>query len=477
MEMPPEGPETLDMDSMGSDLMPPQMAASMPPPAMAPSAPPAGASPVSSLEVSEDGVELKVGDVEIEIHRTEADDELDEAVARRLGNAASRKFKQEVAALSKRHGVLKAAIAEARSTGTEDQKLRIAKIFESLARDAVKLQRQVILNERTAGGVPLETKLLSSIIKEMKDMSRRNNKNVFDFLFEAEEADDMMAPADAAPADEPADADAPPDADEPVEASPEVEAALKDLADALGMEVVPKGTAEPEGEGTEGEGTEDEGAVVEMDDGQTYEIAESDLRRELKRLRSLHEADAVAGSGASSFGGGKAGDDMFVDVDEETLLNALADELGSVKKIKSTAKMAEARVAKPAVNEAAVLRRQVQDYRNVADQLKKQIVEMNLFNAKLLYANKLMQNRDLSAKQQRAIVEAIDNAKTLREAKLLYKSLTDSLNKPTNRGGLTEGRDLRVLGSSSKSARSGQPVAEGAAGADRWALLAGIKKD
>ena len=37
---------------------------------------------------------------------------------------------------------------------------------------------------------------------------------------------------------------------------------------------------------------------------------------------------------------------------------------------------------------------------------------MNLFNAKLLFANKLMQNRGLSTKQQRAIVEALDKAST-----------------------------------------------------------------
>jgi hypothetical protein len=171
---------------------------------------------------------------------------------------------------------------------------------------------------------------------------------------------------------------------------------------------------------------------------------------------------------------------MFVDVDEETLLNALADELGSVPRLKKAPVTETRRPATRSIDEAAVLRRQVADYRNVAGQLKQQLVEMNLFNAKLLYANKLMQNRDLSAKQQRAIVEALDNAKTLREAKLLYKSLTDSLTRAANSGSLTEGRSPRILGSSSKSARSAQPnlVTEGAAGeTDRWALLAGIKKD
>ena len=85
-----------------------------------------------------------------------------------------------------------------------------------------------------------------------------------------------------------------------------------------------------------------------------------------------------------------------------------------------------------------------------------------------------MQNQNVTPKQQRAIVEALDSAKTLREAKLLYKSLTTSLNKRSR--ALSEGR-RRSLGSASKSTRpSGHPINEGV-GVDRWATLAGIDPD
>jgi len=116
--------------------------------------------------------------------------------------------------------------------------------------------------------------------------------------------------------------------------------------------------------------------------------------------------------------------------------------------------------------------RQLSEYKKATTALKGQLTEMNLFNAKLLYANKLMQNRNLSQKQQRAIVEALDNAKTLREAKLLYKSLTASLNKGKTRS-LREGKTLRTLGASSRSTRSAQPSTSGVE-VDRWAVLAGI---
>ena len=120
----------------------------------------------------------------------------------------------------------------------------------------------------------------------------------------------------------------------------------------------------------------------------------------------------------------------------------------------------------------ATARRQTAQYKKAVVGLKRQLVEMNLFNAKLLYANKLMQNKNLTVKQQKAIVEALDNAKTLREAKLLYKSLSESLSRRARGKSLNEG-SLRTLGSSSRSTRSAAPAKNGVE-ADRWAVLAGL---
>ena len=131
------------------------------------------------------------------------------------------------------------------------------------------------------------------------------------------------------------------------------------------------------------------------------------------------------------------------------------------------------RTRRARVNESRknrVLQSKLGKYKHAVGAMKNQLTEMNLFNAKLLYVNKLMQNRNLSSKQQRAIVEALDSAKTLREAKLLYKSLTNSLKK---RSTLREGRNARMLGSSSRSTRSASAGQSGNE-VDRWARLAGI---
>tara|TARA_Y100000310_G_C20022027_1_gene507820 strand:+ start:71 stop:436 length:366 start_codon:yes stop_codon:yes gene_type:complete len=115
-------------------------------------------------------------------------------------------------------------------------------------------------------------------------------------------------------------------------------------------------------------------------------------------------------------------------------------------------------------------------YKRAATKLKGQLVEMNLFNAKLLYANKLLQNKNLTVKQQRAIVEALDNAKTLREAKLLYKSLSESLARRGRGGKNLSESTIRTIGSSSRSTRSAAPTRNGNE-TDRWAVLAGISKN
>ena len=228
-------------------------------------------------------------------------------------------------------------------------------------------------------------------------------------------------------------------------------------------------------------------------------VAES---RRLRRRRFLRENEAV--DAASSFGGGEAGDEMFVDVDENDLLNALGEELGEVQAAPGSAKapadnfgggsiksdaMAEARRRRRNRRSSTrrnnnnrvveTARHRVRTANAKTQAVRKELNESNLFNAKLLYVTKLMQQHTLNKKQQRAIVEAMDNAKTQREAKLLFTSINESLGKrhasktAAKNGNLTENRSR--TGSSSRSLQSSAPANSGSE-LDRWAVLAGINK-
>ena len=188
------------------------------------------------------------------------------------------------------------------------------------------------------------------------------------------------------------------------------------------------------------------------------EIDENMLRSEIGKMKAIREGEAK--DMASHFGGGSMEGEMFVDGVE---LNKLHEMKTKAAKVVRKNRMLESKLSQ---------------YKKALQGMKDQLSEMNLFNAKLLYANKLMQNRELSMKQQRHIVESLDDAKTIGEAKILFESLSKSLvsSRTTSGRNLSEGAIRKPSGSSSTPVRSGQakPLTESVA-LDRWATLAGIR--
>jgi len=382
------------------------------------------------------------------------------------------------------------------------QRALVRNKYTKLYREAFSLYNDAILSEGESDneGLRRRTRL---IFKEIKLMAYNQRRGLFRTLFEGDEEQkgdgkQELEELDAVLTLEPA------DEDEAVE----VEELLGDLAiefeiDAEDADAGEGGEeAAPEEGGEEDLGgemeLESDVIIVDSSEDEVVEIDENMLRRELRRMRRLHENDPTDGSGDSSFGGGEAGEEPFVDFEDDDLLNALVDEIGDApvpdnggaakggdampeSRRRRARRIAERRrtAARRQKNSRTVsesrknraLGRQLVEYKKAVGSLRTQLTEMNLFNAKLLYANKLMQNRNVTPKQQRAIVEALDKAKTLREAKLLYQSLTASLNKSTKRS-LSEGRVV-TRGSSSKSTRSS--AAKSGVEVDRWAVLAGIK--
>tara|TARA_Y100001963_G_scaffold159001_2_gene260810 strand:+ start:45534 stop:46985 length:1452 start_codon:yes stop_codon:yes gene_type:complete len=118
------------------------------------------------------------------------------------------------------------------------------------------------------------------------------------------------------------------------------------------------------------------------------------------------------------------------------------------------------------------LNHKLAEYRSAVETLRGQLSEMNLFNAKLLYVNKLLQQKGVSDEQRKTVIESLDKARNLREVKLLYKSLSESMGKRS--GNLSESAVRRSVGSSSRATRSASPDSAPRE-VDRWAKLAGIK--
>ena len=324
-------------------------------------------------------------------------------------------------------------------------------------------------------------------------MSKRQSSNELDYLLEMNlfEDDEVEDSGEGMPVDDeemsgaeemPADDDMPA---EDEDSADDLEAALKDIIktaeDALGddmsMDDMPADDDDEE-EDLQLDGLFESDDVDEMIDAgmeemadetveevyesrrrdRVLEIDENMLRREIGKMKAIREGEAK--DMASHFGGGSLEGEAFVD---GVTLNKLHEIKTKAAKV---------------VRKNRILESKLSQYKKALRGMKGQLSEMNLFNAKLLYANKLMQNRDLSMKQQRHIVESLDEAKTMGEAKILFESLSKSLvsGKPASRSSnLTESTIRRSSSSASASVKSAQPLVESVA-LNRWATLAGIKK-
>ena len=232
---------------------------------------------------------------------------------------------------------------------------------------------------------------------------------------------------------------------------------------------------EDEGEEVEDEELEDEEEDLELDldSEELDEVLEIDLDMLKDEIRNMHLEEAkeltkikgIKKDMADLWGGkgsGKAGDDFGGGKREGDALSVKMN------------KLSEAYTSERRKNRS--LKNKLNEYRSAVETLREQLTEMNLFNAKLLYVNKLLQNKDVAPSQRKSIIEALDDARSLREVKLLFKSLTESIQKPKRNKRLTESVARRALGSSSKATQSSASSSRVETEMSRWAELAGIKK-
>ena len=111
--------------------------------------------------------------------------------------------------------------------------------------------------------------------------------------------------------------------------------------------------------------------------------------------------------------------------------------------------------------------------------LQKTINEVNLLNAKLLFANKLFRAHNMTNEQKVKVIETLDRTKSVREVKLVYSTLAEnfkytSSNKSAKKA-ISEGIASKVVKSTAPKAAK-QVIAESADFANRFKKLAGIIK-
>lgn len=74
------------------------------------------------------------------------------------------------------------------------------------------------------------------------------------------------------------------------------------------------------------------------------------------------------------------------------------------------------------------------DLKSVAHQVSDKLIELNNTNAKLVYQNRILESDSLNERQKEKLVEAVSSAKSIKEAKVIFETLQDSLSPKGEKG-------------------------------------------
>jgi hypothetical protein len=125
----------------------------------------------------------------------------------------------------------------------------------------------------------------------------------------------------------------------------------------------------------------------------------------------------------------------------------------------------------------AEMEAELEEAYKVIKSLRGTINEVNLLNAKLLYANKLFRSYNLNNEQKVKVVENLDRTNSVREVKLVYATLAESMKfggaerKQTAKRVVSEGISSKPVAS---TAPKKEIIAESNELANRFKKLAGI---
>ena len=107
------------------------------------------------------------------------------------------------------------------------------------------------------------------------------------------------------------------------------------------------------------------------------------------------------------------------------------------------------------------------------NELKTELNEVNLLNAKLLYTNKIFKAKNLTESKKVKVLKAFDKAKDVRQAKTIYETLQEGLiDKSSINESIRKGSASKASGLEPKSQK--QPIIESNAVYDRMRKLAGL---
>lgn len=252
---------------------------------------------------------------------------------------------------------------------------------------------------------------------------------------------------------------------------------LKSFIEDVIKDMVASGEIEP---GDEFEEVEDEDVDVEVED--------EDVDVEIELDEAMSDPDmrhGMKGDNAEEretekmrFKEGEELDEMG-DATVAAAAGGLENIIDSLKKLSKAAgpaaKKAYAALQALGAGAGAAMRNEEEDYAEM-EELKKELQEVNLLNAKLLYTNKIFKAKNLTESKKVKVLKAFDKATDVKQAKAIYETLNEGIvNTITNsrvNESLKRGAASKASGLEPKATK--QPILESNEVYDRMRKLAGL---
>jgi len=176
---------------------------------------------------------------------------------------------------------------------------------------------------------------------------------------------------------------------------------------------------------------EEEGEPLNLED-----MTDEDLKKMIEDVIAdmVSAGELEAGEGKAEEGEAEIDMDLDMDnmeeLDEDFNLEALLNEIeNETATVEATTETTTTTTAETTNTFAAEL----EEAHNTINQLRTELNEINLLNAKLLYTNKIFKAKNLNESQKVKVLSSFDKAKSVSEVKIVFETLNEGLTvKPTN---------------------------------------------
>jgi hypothetical protein len=190
-------------------------------------------------------------------------------------------------------------------------------------------------------------------------------------------------------------------------------------------EVSEEASEEELNEAKEEEAEEDEDEEIDITDVESLKKIIEDEIEKMIESGELQAGPEYDGDEEEMMGDDEMVDDDEMMGDEEEIEEDFSiDELLAELKKKGKKEMPKKEEAKKKEDDKA--KKELDEAVKVIKALKGELQEMKLFNAKLLYTNKIFKARSLNESQKVKVLSTFDKATTIKEVELVYETLSSS---------------------------------------------------